>query len=101
MLKRVLSISVLCSLVLIMGFSAANAIWVPDGVAMTPFSDPTAQASQITSDGSGGAIITWQDSRSGNDDISARRVDAKCALRFRSGGQAVRLRTPAEGGWSC
>jgi hypothetical protein len=49
--------------------------WTPDGVALC-----TAAWEQhhpaIVSDGSGGAIVTWEDERSDDGDIYARRVDA-------------------------
>jgi hypothetical protein len=49
--------------------------WTANGVALcTAYnyqSNPT-----ITSDGSGGAIVTWQDGRAGNYDIYAQRVSA-------------------------
>jgi hypothetical protein len=54
--------------------SAAGALqWTADGVALS-----TAAGGQyfptIVSDGGGGAIVTWQDGRSGNNDIYAQRV---------------------------
>jgi hypothetical protein len=53
---------------------------------------------QITSDGSGGSIITWEDSRSGNTDIYAQRVDPSgCALW---GGNGVSICTAAGEHWS-
>ena len=45
---------------------------------------------EITSDGSGGAIITWQDHRSGcTDDIYAQRVDASGAPQWTADGVAI------------
>jgi hypothetical protein len=50
--------------------------WTADGVAICMASG-TQWWPQLTSDGSGGAIITWQDKRSGtNYDIYAQRVDS-------------------------
>jgi FlgD Ig-like domain len=55
--------------------AAGTALWTADGVGVC-----TAGSSQaspvIISDGAGGGIIAWQDRRSGNDDIYARRIDA-------------------------
>ncbi|MGO9136796.1 MAG: hypothetical protein ACLQBC_03890 [Syntrophales bacterium] len=51
--------------------------WTPtaSGVAVAISTATGDQLSpQITSDGSGGAIITWQDSRNGNADIYAQKV---------------------------
>ena len=47
--------------------------WPADGVAICTEAG-LQRNPQITSDGSGGAIITWQDQRSGNWDIYAQRV---------------------------
>ncbi len=52
--------------------------WVPDGVAIcTATGDQVAP--QLTSDGAGGAIITWQDYGGGNADVYAQRVPAGIA----------------------
>ncbi len=57
------------------GINSSGAVqWTPNGVAIS-----TATSDQIwptiLSDGSGGAIITWEDFRSGNGDIYAQKVD--------------------------
>ncbi|HEY5132694.1 MAG TPA: FlgD immunoglobulin-like domain containing protein, partial [Candidatus Krumholzibacteriaceae bacterium] len=44
---------------------------------------------QLTSDGAGGAIITWADNRSGNYDIYAQRVDASGAVQWAANGVAI------------
>jgi hypothetical protein len=49
--------------------------WTADGVAISTAADHQ-YSPTITSDGSGGAIITWYDSRSGSADIYAQRIDA-------------------------
>ena len=53
----------------------ANGIvkWTPNGVAICTASDDQDNPT-IVSDGSGGAIITWEDYRNGNSDIYAQRV---------------------------
>jgi hypothetical protein len=43
----------------------------------------------ITSDGSGGAIVAWQDSRSGGTDIYARRVNASGAVLWTANGVSI------------
>jgi hypothetical protein len=49
-------------------------------------------SSQITSDGAGGAIITWQDYRNGSDgDIYAQRVDASGIVMWATDGVAMRV----------
>ena len=69
--------------------NASGAVqWTADGVALC-----TATGSQerltITSDGAGGAIATWSDSRSGNNDIYAQRVDASGAVQWTADGVAL------------
>ena len=45
---------------------------------------------QIISDGTGGAIITWEDRRSGSDsDIYAQRIDASGSVQWTVGGVAI------------
>jgi hypothetical protein len=62
----------------------AWAAWVVDGVALC-----TATGDQeyptIASDGAGGAIVTWNDYRSGSD-IYAQRLDASGAARWTANG---------------
>ncbi|MCO6446367.1 MAG: hypothetical protein J5I67_01875, partial [Ignavibacterium album] len=48
--------------------------WTIDGVAVSSAADDQVTP-QITSDGSGGAIVVWQDNRTGNADIYAQRID--------------------------
>ncbi len=43
----------------------------------------------IVTDGSGGAIIAWQDQRSGNFDIYAQRIDANGIVRWLSDGVLI------------
>ncbi len=47
------------------------------------------QVPLITSDGSGGAIITWYDNRSGNRDIYAQRVNSDGAAQWTADGVAI------------
>ncbi|MCU0640276.1 MAG: T9SS type A sorting domain-containing protein [Candidatus Krumholzibacteria bacterium] len=62
--------------------------WTADGVALS-----TAAGSQgyqaITSDGAGGAIVTWEDSISGSPDIYAQRVNASGAVQWTADGVAL------------
>ncbi len=62
--------------------------WQPDGTALT-----TAAGGQsyptIVSDGSGGAIVTWQDNRNGDYDIYAQRVNASGAVQWTADGVAL------------
>jgi hypothetical protein len=55
--------------------SSSTMLWTTDGVPIcTAAGDQNTP--QLVSDGAGGAIITWEDMRSGNNDIYAQRVDS-------------------------
>src|SRR5512140_3012222 len=43
----------------------------------------------IVSDGAGGAIIAWQDSRSGTSDIYAQKIDAAGTVQWAANGVAI------------
>ena len=68
--------------------AAGVALWATDGVPVC-----TAAGGQfypvIVADGAGGAIVTWQDSRSGGTDIYAQRISAAGAVQWVSSGIAV------------
>ncbi|HET7224212.1 MAG TPA: FlgD immunoglobulin-like domain containing protein [Candidatus Eisenbacteria bacterium] len=69
--------------------SATGALlWAADGVAVcnAPL-DQSAPA--ITSDGAGGAILAWQDGRSGFWDLYAQRIDGSGAALWDANGVAV------------
>ena len=56
--------------------STGNVLWVPDGVAICTEND-TQGSPQICSDEDGGAIITWNDKRSGvHYDIYAQKINS-------------------------
>ena len=62
--------------------------WLADGVALC-----TAAGNQfhprLASDGVGGAVVAWEDRRSGPDDIYARRVDQFGAVQWAANGVVV------------
>ncbi len=62
--------------------------WTADGVAISiaPFDQST---HTIISDGSGGAIITWQDNRSGTEDIYAQKINSAGAVQWTANGVAI------------
>jgi hypothetical protein len=69
--------------------NASGAVqWTADGVALCAATGnqwhPT-----IISDGAGGAIVTWYDTRSGNNDIYAQRVNASGAVQWTANGTAL------------
>ncbi|UCF05806.1 MAG: T9SS type A sorting domain-containing protein [bacterium] len=47
------------------------------------------QFPELTTDGQGGAIITWQDDRNGDWDIYAQRIDSESALKWNPEGEPV------------
>jgi hypothetical protein len=69
--------------------NASGAVqWTADGVALC-----TATGNQwhptIISDGAGGAIVTWYDTRSGNNDVYAQRVNSSGAVQWTANGTAL------------
>lgn len=68
--------------------SNAEDQWATDGVAVCTQGSAQNYPS-ITSDGSGGAIITWADGRNGKQDIYAQRIDPSGAALWTTNGLAV------------
>jgi hypothetical protein len=65
-------------------------LWTPDGVAVATL--PGAQMSPgVTSDGIGGAILTWADQRSDNRDVYAQRINANGTTQWTDNGVAVSI----------
>jgi hypothetical protein len=62
--------------------------WMVDGVAICMESNQQSEP-QICSDGGGGAIITWRDSRGADDDIYAQRVNSNGILQWAANGVAI------------
>ena len=66
-----------------------NVQWTANGVAICAITGEQNYPAMV-SDGSGGAIITWQDARSGtNGDIYAQRVNAGGAVQWAANGVAI------------
>jgi hypothetical protein len=72
--------------------ASGRRIWKTDGVGVRsqPGTPDNAFNSRITTDGAGGAIIAWQDHRSGKWDIYAQRIDSGGRLLWTTDGVAVR-----------
>jgi P pilus assembly chaperone PapD len=71
--------------------ASGNPVWTANGVELRGTGvSGDAVASQVTSDGSGGAIVTWADHRSGNSGIYAQRVDAAGNPLWTANGVALR-----------
>ncbi len=62
--------------------------WTADGVAISTTAGEQSFP-QLISDGSGGAVITWQDTRSGTFDIYAQRVNGAGAVQWTADGVAI------------
>ncbi len=62
--------------------------WTADGVALCTATG-SQQNCQIVSDGAGGAIVTWQDARSGTNDIYAQRVSSTGVPQWTADGVAL------------
>jgi hypothetical protein len=63
--------------------------WKANGVAIGTATE-NQSASNICSDGSGGAIITWEDERSGtNSDIYAQRINGAGVVQWTANGVAI------------
>lgn len=54
--------------------SDGTALWTADGVALTAGAD--GRLPRVAADGSGGAIVAWEDARGGTLDVYAQRLDA-------------------------
>lgn len=83
-MKNILSIFLLFSF-------NVSAQWSGDSTVNNPISTASGyqNAPTIVSDGLGGAIITWQDSRNGNSDIYAQRIDASGVVQWTADGVAI------------
>lgn len=62
--------------------------WTTDGVAVCAATGHQ-RFPVVSSDGSHGAIIVWQDERNGSEDLYTQRVDASGAVRWAADGVAV------------
>ena len=62
--------------------------WTADGVAICTAIQPQGNP-QILSDGAGGAIIVWQDWRSGNYDIFAQRINSSGVVQWTPDGVGI------------
>jgi hypothetical protein len=65
-----------------------NILWGNDAVTVCG-ENGNQQYPQIVADGSGGAVIVWEDQRSGDIDIYAQRIDASGTALWTAGGVAI------------
>jgi hypothetical protein len=83
---KVVPLVVLCAMII--AVPSVWAYWVQDGVALCTATGDQ-QLPKIVSDGAGGAIVTWYDNRSGNNDIYVQRVTASGAAQWTADGVAL------------
>jgi hypothetical protein len=67
---------------------AGTALWAANGVAVCTAAGDQVKP-QVTSDGAGGAIVTWADSRSGTSDIYAQKLNASGAAQWTANGLLI------------
>jgi hypothetical protein len=68
--------------------ASGNVLWDPNGIAICSHSGRESMPS-IVADGVGGAIVAWDDYRSGTSDIYAQRVDAGGSLLWATDGVPI------------
>lgn len=68
--------------------SAGTALWAADGVPVCVAEGPQWEP-KITTDGSGGVIVIWDDNRFVNSGIYAQRIDASGASLWSEGGLPI------------
>jgi hypothetical protein len=64
------------------------ALWATDGVVIGAATGDQ-QTARIVTDGAGGAIVAWEDYRSGGSDIYAQRISAGGAVQWTADGVAL------------
>ena len=67
--------------------SSGAVLWAPNGVALATTGNGTEP--EIVTDGLGGAIVAWQDARSGEMDIYARRINGSGVAQWAANGVAL------------
>jgi hypothetical protein len=72
--------------------SAGDDVWTAQGIPICT-NAATEHNHQIVTDGSGGAIITWQDSHNGDEDIFAQRVDSAGTILWTLNGETISAAT--------
>jgi len=91
-----LSTILLVALVVMVRPNTPLAQWVEGGVPICRATGSQGEP-QLASDGAGGAIIAWEDERSGNYDIYAQRVDALGIVVWDTNGMAICTATGDQG----
>ena len=98
-LSMTLFILLTVSLLFAVSLSALGGVrWNTNGVGIRTTSANNAISPQITSDGSGGAIVAWQDYRDGHYDIYSQRIDAVGNPYWPADGTGVRIAPGGDAG---
>jgi hypothetical protein len=71
--------------------ASGNPQWTANGITVCNIAGGNSQIPRIASDGSGGAIITWIDFRSGSSKVYTQRVDASGNLQWAANGVLLNL----------
>ena len=70
--------------------AAGTMVWTANGVALTSDAGANDKVLQLINDGAGGAIVCWEDNRSGGDlNIYARRINASGTPAWTANGVAI------------
>lgn len=78
----------------------AAAAWLPNGNPVSAVAG-IQSSPRITSDGAGGAVVVWTDSRTGASDIYAQRVDGSGTMLWSANGIAVTSATGSQSAPGC
>jgi hypothetical protein len=75
--------------------ASGNVLWIADGVVVCAATGSQSYP-QITSDGFGGAIVTWEDERGSDTDIYAQRIDLYGITQWTADGEAICTATASQ-----
>lgn len=81
--------------------AAGNVQWITNGVAICSGTSPVSNNSygpEAISDGAGGAIVSWTDTRNGNSDIYAQRINAAGNVQWQANGIPICALPSNQGG---
>ena len=76
--------------------SSGAAQWTAGGIPIAQAASYDETSPQLATDGSGGAIVAWQDLRNGNYDIYAQRMNSSGQAQWTAGGIVVSTATGSQ-----
>jgi len=68
--------------------ASGTAQWAANGIPVSP-ANQNVFAMDLVSDAAGGAIVVWNDPRTGDNNVYAQRVDAAGAFQWTAGGMSI------------